>query len=234
MFSPQNDYYASSSNSLANFMQKIYLWMTSGLMITGLVAHGLYVNKTILMTILSFRWSMLLLFGGQLALVAALSFFIQRMSYGTALLAYFVYATSVGITFAPIFFIYRIESIGMVFGITAGMFAIMAMYGYATKADLSRFRSILFMGLMGIIIASLTNMYFQNSMADLIISYVGVIIFTALIAYDVQKIKWIYQGAMGNQELENKVSIICALTLYLDFINLFLMLLRILGNRRND
>lgn len=234
MFSPYQDHVHSSSYALATFMQKIYIWMTSGLIVTGLIAHGLYVNEVILKSILSFRWSILILFLIQIALVGFLAIRIQRMSYTAAVATYFLYASSVGITLAPIFFIYKIASIGMVFGITAGMFAIMATYGYFTRTDLSRFGNILFMGLIGIIIASFANMYFQNAMADYIISYIGVIIFTALIAFDVQKIKWIYNGAQGDQALENKISIICALTLYLDFINLFLFLLRLLGGRRND
>ncbi len=232
MFSPYQS--NASSFSLANFMQKIYLWMTSGLIVTGLVAHGLYVNETILMNILSFKWSILIIFLAQISLVSYLSLRIQKMSYSAALFVYFLYAASVGITLAPIFFVYQIGSIGSVFAITAGMFAVMATYGYVTQTDLSRFGNILFMGLMGIIIASFANMYFKSSMTELVISYIGVVIFTALIAYDVQKMKYFYHEAQGNAELENKVAIIGALNLYLDFINLFILLLRLLGGRRND
>ncbi len=232
MFSPYQS--NASSFSLANFMQKIYLWMTGGLVVTGLVAHGLYVNETILATILSFKWSIFIIFLVQIGLVGYLAVRIQHMSYSTALLVYFLYAASVGITLAPIFFVYQIASIGMVFGITAGMFAIMATYGYVTKADLSSLGNILRMGLMGIIIASLANIYFKNSMAELVISYIGVLIFTALIAYDVQKMKYMFHEAQGNVELENKVAIMGALSLYLDFINLFILLLRLLGARRSD
>ncbi len=235
MFSPQSGYGRSSSSyTLASFMQKIYAWMTSGLIVTGLVAHGLYVNEEILKAIFSFKWSLLLLLVAQIGLVSFLALRINKMSYSTALIVFFLYSASVGITMAPIFFIYKIASIGMVFGITAGMFAVMATYGYFTQTDLSRFGSILLMGLVGIIIASLANMYFQNTMAELVISYIGVIIFTALIAFDVQKIKWIFQEAQGDRTLENKVSILCALTLYLDFINLFIFLLRLLGVRKSD
>lgn len=232
MFSP---YENSSSNSLAlaAFMQKIYLWMTSGLIVTGLIAHSLYVNETILRSILSFKWSILIIFLAQIGLVSFLSIRIFNMSYAAALFCYFLYAASVGLTLAPIFFVYQLGSIGMVFGITASMFAIMATYGYVTKSDLSRFGNILFMGLLGIIVASLINMYFQNSMAEMIISYIGVLIFTALIAYDVQKMKALFYQADGNVELENKVSIIGALSLYLDFINLFILLLRLFGSRKD-
>lgn len=233
MFSP-HDYHASSPYALSNFMQKIYCWMTSGLLTTALIAHALYSNKVILMQILSFKYSMLILFLAQLGLVGYLSLRIHKMSYTAAVVTFFMYAASVGITLAPIFFVYQLASIGMVFSITASMFAVMATYGYFTRSDLSRLGNILFMGLIGIIVASLASLYFKNSMAELVISYIGVLVFTGLIAYDVQKMKWLFHAAQGDQELENKISIIGALSLYLDFINLFIMLLRIFGARKND
>jgi len=238
MISNNNNYYdyapVSSSYSLTSFIQRVYVWMMSGLLITALTAHSLYVNQTIFQTLFASKWVFIGLLFAQVALVGSLAIFIQKLSYAASVGIYLLYSGLVGITMAPIFFVYNEQSICMVFAITAGMFATMAMIGYFTKADLSKMGSLLGMALIGIIIASLVNLYFQSAGFDLIISYLGVLIFTGLIAYDMQKIKHIFQSGIGRDGSENKIAIMCALTLYLDFINLFVFLLRILGQRRRD
>jgi len=238
MMSNDNNYYGyapeSSSRSLTSFIQRVYVWMMSGLVITALTAHSLYVNQTIFLTLFSSKWVFIGLVFAQLALVGSLAIFIQKLSYAASVGIYLLYSALVGITMAPIFFVYKEQSICLVFAITAGMFATMAIYGYFTNTDLSKMGSLLLMALFGIIIASLVNLYFQSAGFDLIISYIGVLIFTGLIAYDMQKIKHIFQNGLGRDGSENKIAIVCALTLYLDFINLFVFLLRILGQRRRD
>lgn len=168
----------------------------------------------------------------ELGLVMALSAAINRISASSATLLFLGYSALNGITFAAIFLVYTGSSIASVFLITSGTFAAMSIYGYATQRDLTGFGSFLFMGLIGIIIASLVNFFLHSEMIYWITSYIGVFIFVGLTAYDTQKIKQIGQAGFTSAEDQQKAAIIGALRLYLDFINLFLMLLRIMGNRR--
>lgn len=154
------------------------------------------------------------------------------MSAQTAVFSFLLYSFTSGLTLSVIFLAYTAESINTTFFITAGMFGVISLYGYATKADLSRTGQIAFMGLIGLIIASIVNMFMNNPQVDYIISIVGVLIFTALTAYDTQKIKQFALGVEQGSEQESKAAIIGALTLYLDFINLFLYLLRFFGKRK--
>jgi len=219
---------------LSQFMYKVYGWMSAALLITASVAY--YVSNTPALLAALFKHSGLLIgiFIFQLALVFGLSLFLQKMSYTVASIMFMVYAASLGLTVSSIFLVYDITSIGVTFLVTAGMFGAMCLYGYTTKSDLTAMRTIAMMALFGIIIAMLVNMYFQSEMIDYIVSGIGVIVFTALTAVDTQKIKQLgYQMLSVGEGLE-KVSIIGALTLYLDFINLFLFLLRFLGNRRES
>ncbi len=173
------------------------------------------------------KWLVML---SPLAFVLVLSFGINKMSFATAQLTFWAFATVMGISLSSIFFIYTDASIAKVFFITAAMFGTMSLYGYTTKRDLTAMGSFLMMGLIGIIIAMVVNMFLQSSALEFGISVLGVLIFVGLTAYDTQKIKELYEELDGS-EVMGKKAIMGALTLYLDFINLFMMLLRLFGNR---
>ena len=162
----------------------------------------------------------------------ALSAALPRLSYATAGILFLLYSGLNGLTMAAIFLVYTLGSVGGVFLITAGTFGAVAFYGATTKRDLSSVGSLAFMGLIGIILASIVNIFLNSSALSWIISYVGVAVFVGLTAYDMQKLKQIHESASLRGEEAAKVAIHGALRLYLDFVNLFLMLLRIFGNRR--
>lgn len=214
------------------FMSKVYGWMSAGLVMTAAVAMYVSTNATFMQAVFG---NSILFFGLiilQLGLVVVLSAAIQKISATTALLLFLLYAALTGLTFSAIFLIYTAASIASTFLITAGTFGFMSIYGYVTKTDLTTIGNIAFMGLIGIIIASLVNIFWPNGMLYWVITYAGVLIFIVLTAYDTQKIKKMnILGNAGTDE-DKKESIIGALTLYLDFINLFLLLLRIFGRRR--
>jgi len=170
----------------------------------------------------------------ELALVIAIAAGINKLSVTTANVLFFVYALINGLTLSVIFFVYEIGIIFHAFAVSALMFAGMALYGTITRKDLSSIGSICIMGLFGIIIASVTNFFFRSDMLDAVICYVGVLIFVGLTAYDTQRIKHMLRdaNAASHDEAEKKISVVGALTLYLDFINIFLKILRILGRRR--
>lgn len=222
------------NNALENarFIRRVYGWMCAGLVITAVIAFYISITPTAIQFIFSNTWIFYGLLIAELLAVGYLSFMIRKMSARTATLVFLGYAALNGLTFSVIFLVFSVASIGVTFAITAGMFGIMSLYGYVAKTDLTTVGNIAFMGLIGIILASLTNMFFQNSAVDSAITYIGVIIFVALTAYDTQKIKAF--NIIGNEgtEEDHKESIMGALTLYLDFINLFLMLLRIFGRRK--
>jgi len=165
-------------------------------------------------------------------MVIAISAAINRMSSATATLLFVLYSALNGVTFAAIFMIYTRSSIASTFLVTAGTFGAMSLYGYVTKKDLTGFGSFLFMGLIGIVIASVVNIFLQSEMIYWVTTYIGVFVFVGLTAYDTQKIKKIGEAGFANGEDQQKAAILGALRLYLDFINLFLMLLRIMGGRR--
>ena len=165
-------------------------------------------------------------------MVLVLSFGIQRMSLGAAQLAFWVYAGLMGLSIAGIFIVYTQESIARVFFITAGTFAAMSIYGYTTRTDLSRFGSFLLMGLIGIILASVVNIFIGSSALQFAVSVIGVIVFVGLTAYDTQRIKEMYLESDG-AVVAGKKAIMGALALYLDFINLFMLLLQLFGSRRD-
>lgn len=217
-------------SGLRSYMQGVFNLMAMGLALTGVVAflvaqspdlvHALYMTPL--------KWVVLL---APIGLVLYLSYSIQSLNQSTAQLMFWVFAGLMGLSLGSIFLIYTSQSITRVFFITAAMFLSMSLYGYTTKKDLTSMGSFMIMGLFGIVIASLVNMFFQSSAMQLMISILGVVIFTGLTAYDVQRIKdMYYQSAAG--EALGKVAIMGALTLYLDFINLFMSLLRIFGDRR--
>jgi uncharacterized protein len=215
---------------LRQYMLSVYNYMAGGLALTGVVAYaaaasGFY--QAIAGTILF--WVVLL---APLGLVMLLSFRIQSMSLGAAQATFWAYAGLMGLSLAGIFLIYTGASIARVFFITAGTFAAMSIYGYTTRTDLSRFGSFLFMGLIGIIIAGLVNMFIASSALQFAISVIGVLVFTGLTAWDTQSIKEMYFEGDGTA-VAGKKAILGALRLYLDFINLFMMLMQLLGARRD-
>ena len=216
----------------ANFFPKVYGWMTAGLALTALVALFTLSSKGLLELVFGNRLVFYGLIIGELGLVIALSAAINRISAMAATLMFLLYSALSGVTFASIFLVYTSSSIASTFLVASGTFAAMSLYGYATKRDLTGWGSFLFMGLVGIIIASVVNIFLHSEMITWITSYLGVFVFVGLTAYDTQKIKMIGQGGFADGESQRKASILGALTLYLDFINLFLMLLRVMGNRR--
>lgn len=223
----------SQSKSLATseVLNKVFLWMTIGLALTGTTSLWVADNTPLLNSLMGGPMIVLLLV--QLGLVIWLSARVMKMQTSTAALVFLAYSLLTGVTLAPIFLVYTESSIGMTFLVSAGTFGAMATYGMITKTDLTKIGNILFMALIGMIIAMVVNMFLGSSMMDLIISVIGVIVFTGLTAYDTQKLKDMsYQLQSESADVQFKVSILGALTLYLDFINLFLMLLRLLGDRR--
>ncbi len=215
---------------LREYMLRVYNYMASGLALTGAVAYGMTLSET----------AMQLVFGTPLFWVVALAplgfvFYLSsrmdRIQAGTAQTLFWIFSALMGMSLASIFIVYTGTSIARVFFITAGTFAGMSLYGYTTKRDLTGWGSFLFMGLIGIIIASLVNLFLQSSGLHFVISVIGVLVFVGLTAYDTQKIKSIYSAADGH-EVATKKAIMGALRLYLDFINLFIMLLHLFGARR--
>ena len=209
-------------------IRQVYAWMGGGLAITAFMALVTLSSPVILSAITGNRLVFYALLFGELALVFTLSGAIDRMNAATATLLFIAYSALNGITLSVVALVYTRTSIASTFVITAGMFGAMSIYGYITKRDLTAWGSFLFMGLIGVVIASIVNIFVGSSAVSWIISGIGVIVFTGLTAYDTWKIKEMAaQGVEGR-----KPAILGALTLYLDFINLFLMLLRFTGNRR--
>ncbi len=214
-------------------MRKVYLWMTLALVITGFTAYYVATSESLLMLIYTnsiIRWTVLL---APIGLVILLSAMMDKLSLTTATLVFVLYSVLMGASLSSIFLAYTTSSITQVFFITAGTFGVMSLYGYTTKSDLTSLGKLLFMALIGIIIATIVNIFLGNSMLDLIISVVGVLIFVGLIAYDTQKIKEMLLMAPDASESMQKLALMGALSLYLDFINLFLYLLRLFGNSRD-
>ena len=222
---------AAIDAGLRQFMISVYNYMASGLALTGIVAYGaaetgLYAS--LIDTPMLF-WGVTL---APLALVLLLSFRIEKMSLGAAKTAFWAYAALVGLSLSGIFFVYTGTSIARTFFITAATFLAMSLFGYTTRADLARTASFLMMGLVGIIIASIVNIFLASSIVQLAISVVGVIVFIGLTAYDTQRIKEIYLNS-DTPAIAGKKAIMGALALYLDFLNLFILLMQLTGNRRN-
>jgi FtsH-binding integral membrane protein len=222
----------SIAQATSQFISKVYGWMALGLAITGIVAFNV-ANSPYMVNIL-FRTPGLLiaLMLVNFALVISLTSMIHKMSTSTAQMAFVAYSALTGITLSSIFLVYTFSSIAIVFFIAATMFAAMALYGHFTNADLSTMGSVLIMCLFGIILSSLVNMFLQNSAFEYILSIFGSIVFALLTAYDAQKIKLLAHAASTHEDAK-KLSINGALILYLDFINLFLYLLRFMGKKRD-
>ena len=212
-------------------MRKVYTWMTLALIITGFTAYAVASNQAAVNFLFTHTALIWILFGAELIIVFGLSAAINRLSLTTATLLFVLYSVINGVVFSSLFLAYTMTSIATVFFITAGTFAAMSAFGYFTTADLSSWGKILIMALIGLIIASIVNIFVKSSGFEVILSYIGVLIFVGLTAYDTQKIKQMFLQAPDASEQTQKYALLGALSLYLDFINLFIYLLRIFGRR---
>lgn len=233
-----NNYYdkgqtLAQSSVFAVLMRNVYTWMACGLAMTALTAMIVGRNENWVYTIATsgMYWGLLI---AEVVLVIFLSARIHKMSFATAGLMFAAYAILNGVTMSFIMLVYTAESIAQAFFVTAGTFGGMSLVGYFTKKDLSVMGRTLMMALIGLIIATVVNIFWQNSMMASILNYAGVIIFVGLTAYDTQKIKVMFKQVQhaGINDETNKLALMGSLTLYLDFINLFLYILRLFGNRK--
>jgi FtsH-binding integral membrane protein len=213
------------------FLQRVFTWMLLSLVTTGLVAAAIGASDSLLTDITQTPGLVIGVIVAQLGLVLVLSFGINRMSATTATVLFFLYAALVGVTFAFVFELYTAQSIFTTFLVTAAMFAVLAFIGATTQRDLTSLGTILFAALIALIIASVVNFFLASSALYWITTYAGVLIFAGLTAYDMQKLRKYGEEAQGGEAM-SRAAVIGALALYLDFINLFLFLLRILGSRR--
>lgn len=214
-------------------LKNVYLWMTLALGISGVTAIAVANSPQLLELLYGNGLVLFIVFIAQLGLVWLISARISSMSINTATALFIAYSILTGVTLASIFIVFTQESIASVFFISAGTFAAISLYGYTTKRDLSNWRTYLLMGLIGLIIASVVNWFMHSEMLYWIISYVGVLVFVGLTAYDTQKIKQMALVSYNQEgEISQKIALLGALTLYLDFINLFIYLLRIFGRRK--
>lgn len=219
------------------FMSSVFSWMFAALAITSIVAYYFGYSIELMSLLINAESGGLSIFGyvvmfAPLAFVLIMSFGMNRLSYPALLFLFLLYSAVMGMSLSFIFLIYTSGSILSTFLAAAGMFGTMAVVGYTTKTDLTKFGSIMMMGLVGIIIASLINMFMHSDTMSYVISFIGVLVFTGLTAYDVQKLKNIGAGVEMGTASTSKLVIMGALNLYLDFINLFLMLLRLFGDRK--
>ena len=213
-------------------MQKTYLWMAMALAITGLTSYVVATNPTLMGLMFQYPNAIWLFFIAEIGLVIALSAAIEKLSLSVATLMFILYAVLNGVTFSTLFYVYTMGSLASTFFITAGTFGAMSAVGFFIKKDLSAMGKILLMALIGIIIATVVNIFVGSRGLDMIVSYLGVLVFVGLTAYDTQKIKKMFVMAPDASAHTQKYAVLAALTLYLDFINLFLYLLRIFGNRK--
>lgn len=221
----------SRQSAVATLFKSVYMQMAAALTITGLTAYFIGSSPDMLAAIFSNRASVWILILVQLGVVVWLSSRALRMSMTAATLLFILYSVLTGVTFSVIFVAYTGETIATTFLVTAGTFLAMSVVGYVTRLDLTRLGSMLTMLLLGLIIATVVNIFMHSTTLYWITTYAGVIIFVGLVAFDTQKLKQIFMGVDTVDETAQKVALLGALTLYLDFINLFLFLLRILGGR---
>jgi FtsH-binding integral membrane protein len=222
---------AEADYSVSRFMNNVYAWMSAGLALTAAVAWMVSQNLDTFAPLVRGPMIFLLIIA-QFGLVFVIGGAVNRISAGVATALFLLYAALNGLLLAGIFLRYDLGTVASTFIVTAGMFGVTSVYGYVTKHDLTRLGSLMFMALIGLILATVVNIFWANSTLYWIINYAGVIIFVGLTAYDTQKLKEIAYQLQGDAAMAARLSISGALTLYLDFLNLFLMLLRILGDRR--
>ena len=232
-----NNYSIGSKQSLVEsssiYMKQVYIWMTLGLALTGVIAMFVADSPSIRQAVIGNTSIFIILVIAQFGLVIGLTMAINKLSASVATLLFLVYSAISGITFSSIFLVYTAQSISTAFFTASTMFLVMSIYGTVTKRDLTSFGSFLFMGLIGIIIASIVNIFLKNSTLNLVISCIGVIVFTGLTAYDTQKLRrYSAEIDMNDNVAVRRTVILGALTLYLDFINLFLMLLQLFGGKK--
>jgi FtsH-binding integral membrane protein len=220
-------------NRTANLMARVYSWMCIALAITAGVAY-MMATPQIALFLKNNPALLIIIFIMQLGLVIALSAAIGKISFATAFVFFIIYAILTGVMLSSIFLAFTLTSIFATFIVTSGMFGIMALYGYVTKTDLSKLGSILLMGLIGLILSTLVNLWLKSPGFQFALSIGGVLIFTLLTAYDVQRLKRLFAQLMEDAQTMNKIALMGALTLYLDFINLFLYLLQFMGKRRQN
>lgn len=223
----------SRSAAFPALMRKVYLWMTMALVITGLCAWGVATSPTMMRIVYGNSASIWVLFIAELGLVFYTTARIDKLSLSTATTLFIIYSALNGVTLSAIFMVYATVTIAKVFFITAATFGATALYGYMTKTDLTKFGNLFLMALFGLIIATLVNLFLHSAMLDLALSYIGVVLFVGLTAWDSQQIKRALALQPGLDEGSQKVALLGALSLYLDFINLFLYLLRIFGRSNN-
>lgn len=222
----------AQESAVATLFKSLYMQMAAALTVTGLTAYFLAQSANFWFFLAENPSMLWIALFAQLGLVIWMSAGLMRMSMTMATVLFILYSVLMGVTMSSIFMVYTMSSIASVFFITAGMFFAMSILGYVTRLDLTKLGSLLFMALIGLIIASVVNIFLGSTTMYWIISYAGVIIFTGLAAFDTQKIKQMFMEYGSADEMGNKIALFGALTLYLDFINLFLFLLRILGDRR--
>ena len=220
------------TNIQRGFIERVFAWMTFGLIITTLSAFITVAIPGVVETLVSNTFIFIGLVVAELAVVIILSAAINRFPPAIAGLLFTGYAVLNGITLSLILLVYTSSSIAVTFGVTACTFGIMALFGFTTKRDLTKLGSLLIMALIGMILASVVNIFLNSSLVYWITTYIGILIFVGLVAYDTQKLKRMSLSLGGDGQLAQRASIMGALALYLDFINLFLFLLRFLGNRK--
>jgi FtsH-binding integral membrane protein len=227
----------SASGTLSqSFLYNVFSWMFAGLLMTALVSYLFATSDSLIMLLFNESGGFTML--GYVAMFAPIGFVLlmslgfNRLSYPALIGIFMIYAALMGMSMTFIFIVYTASSIYSTFLVSAGMFGVMAAYGYLTKTDLTRMGNILFMALIGMVIAGVVNFFMRSEMISYVISMVSVVVFTGLTAYDVQKLKRIGSGIEYGTEIAGKLAIMGALELYLDFINLFLALLRLFGNKK--
>lgn len=230
-YSTQAQAYFQEVATQRKFMVWVYRWMTIGLAITGIIAMIVYSNQTLLSYFDRNNGAFTGLIIAELALVFILVFSINRMSVTVAILMFLAYSALTGLSLSVIISLYTASSVGYALFIAALMFGLMSVYGYFTKSDLTKFGNLLSMALIGLIIAFVVNMFWFNSTAYWVMSIIGVFIFVGLTAYDTQRLKRIGESAQDLDSNYMKVGVLGALTLYLDFINIFFLLLGVSGRR---
>ncbi len=220
-----------SNTGVAQLVKNVYMWMTLALGVTGVVALAVAGSEQLMLSLFSNSAIFWVLLIAEIGLVFYISARIMKISFATATTLFMLYSVINGVVLSALFAMYTKASVASAFFVTAGTFGAMSLYGYFTKRDLSSIGNILFMALIGLIIATVVNIFFASDTLYWVITYAGVLIFVGLTIYDTQKIKRMLYG-MEINETSQKLALLGALTLYLDFINLFLYLLRILGDRR--
>jgi len=222
-----------SSAVSRSFVANVFSYMTLALVITGVAAYWFAASGNILAILQASSWLMWAVMLAPIGMVLIMSFAFNRLSFAALMGLFLAYSLVNGMSLSVIFLIYSSAAISKVFFITAGLFATMAAVGYTTKTDLTKLGSLLMMAVLGIVIASVENYFLESAAFDYLISCVGVLVFTGLVAYDTQKVKRIGAGVEYGTAAAGKLALMGALSLYLDFINLFLFMLRVFGGRRD-